>query len=102
MAALLILGSGGPTVRDLTDILVERGYLTSASTIFERRVKAAVGEFQARHVDSRGHPLEVDGKVGGLTWWALRNTANTDVLATPVVVPFSACRKEAVKQAVLP
>ena len=88
MARLLTIRSQGEDVRELTQILVDRGYLTVTTTVFDSRVRAAVEEFQARHVDSRGHPLQVDGKVGELTWWALRHADNTDILSTPVDTKF--------------
>lgn len=80
----MTLNSRGAEVAELTAILVARNYLTVAGNLFDRRVLAAVKEFQARHVDSRGRPLVTDGKVGPLTWWALRNPDNTDVLSRPV------------------
>jgi hypothetical protein len=52
----------------MTTLPVARGHLGQATSAFDRRVKAAVEEFQARHVDSCGRPLVVDGKVGPLTW----------------------------------
>jgi Putative peptidoglycan binding domain len=88
MDGLLTIRSQGEDVRTLTRLLVERGYLTVETTVFDSRVRSAVEEFQARHVDSRGHPLQVDGKVGELTWWALRHADNTEILSTPVDVKF--------------
>lgn len=80
---IIQLGAGGREVRDITALLVRRGHLEAATGTFNRRVKAAVEEFQARHVDSRGRPLAVDGKVGPLTWWALNHPDNTDLLGEP-------------------
>ena len=67
MARILAIRSLGEDVRELTELLLERGYLTAATTLFDKRVRAAVEEIQARHVDSCGHPLQVDGKIGALT-----------------------------------
>jgi len=38
---------------------------------FGPKMRRAVRLFQARHVDSTGHPLKQDGEVGPLTWAAL-------------------------------
>jgi hypothetical protein len=67
----------------MTALLVARGHLARTTSVFDRGVKAAVEEFQARHVDSRGRPLVADGKVGPLTWWALRNPDNSRLLDRP-------------------
>jgi hypothetical protein len=72
----------------MTTLLVARGYLDQPTSVFGRRVKAAVEEFQARHVDSRGRPLVVDGKAGPLTWWALRNPDNSRLLDKPPPIGF--------------
>lgn len=80
--------SRGPAVLKLTRILKRRGHLNSSRRSFNRAVRHAVEEFQARHVDERGRPLVVDGLVGPLTWWALEN--EIEVLAPPVGVDFEA------------
>lgn len=90
MAQLIRMGSSGPAVTEVTQLLVDRGYLSVATNVFDRRVRMAVKEFQARHVDERGQPLVVDGKVGELTLWALRNPDNTSILAVPVDEALSA------------
>jgi len=77
---VLSVGSSGAEVRELTQLLADRGHLELATSEFTQEVKAAVLEFQARHVDARGQPLVVDGKVGPLTWWALRHPDNSDLL----------------------
>ena len=84
---LLVKGARGPKVRELTSILVERGYLSSVSSTFNNTVKRAVEGFQARHVAPNGRPLKVDGKVGELTWWALRNANNSNLLTPPTTAP---------------
>lgn len=38
---------------------------------FGPKTKAVVKQFQATHRDSLGNPLEIDGKVGAITWAAL-------------------------------
>lgn len=80
-------GSRGTAVFELTRILESRGHLESTGRSFNRRVRRAVEEFQARHVDPLGRPLTVDGVVGPLTWWALEN--EKEVLAPPVGVDFA-------------
>jgi hypothetical protein len=83
--ATLKSGATGAAVKELTALLVKRGYLDKASSTFDATVRAAVLGFQARHVDERGEPLVADGVVGPLTWWALGNTKNPAVLSVPVV-----------------
>lgn len=63
---LLATGSQSSEAGEMTTLFVARGHLGQATSAFDRRVKAAVEIFQARHVDSCGRPL-VDGKVGPLT-----------------------------------
>jgi hypothetical protein len=53
---------------------------------FGPRMKQAVLLFQARHLDSRGQPLKIDGEVGALTWAALfgeTRVPQSDVVADP-------------------
>lgn len=80
-------GSRGSSVLGLTRLLKKRGHLDATGSVFDRTVRAAVEEFQARHVDPTGHPLVVDGVVGPLTWWALEN--EVEVLAPAGVVDFA-------------
>ena len=54
----------GEAVRALARLLVERGHLKEPSNIFDLTLKHAVEEFQARHVDERGHPLVVRRNCG--------------------------------------
>ncbi len=81
--ASLKYGSRGKAVQRLTRLLADRGHLPKATSRFGKQVKAAVLEFQARHVDSRGRPLVADGVVGPLTWWALEHPDNSDLLVRP-------------------
>lgn len=73
MTAILKNGSEGREVLELTRLLRARGFDVPEQAQFDSRVRRAVEGFQARHLDSRGRPLSVDGVVGPLTWWALRN-----------------------------
>lgn len=81
--AILRKGDSGEEVGELGALLVRRGFLDAAGDVFDTEVQRAVKGFQARHVDSRGRPLVVDGVVGPLTWWALEHPDNSAVLATP-------------------
>ncbi len=67
-------GDHGDEVRKLTGLLAAKGYggwNPAHSHIFNKFTKAAVLDFQSRHLDPRGQPLVVDGIVGAMTWWAL-------------------------------
>ncbi len=86
---VLRINNQGTAVRELTMILKERGYLAESTDAFDRAVRAAVKEFQSRHVDERGRPLVVDGVVGPLTWWALDHPDNSAILAQPVATDFT-------------
>lgn len=76
-------GRGGAGVKRLSRLLVERGFLDSSTNTFDNAVRKAVKDFQARHLDSRGRPLSVDGVVGPLTWWALENADNRTLFVNP-------------------
>jgi len=76
-------GDVGPEVGELTAMFVQRGFLAAPGDIFDLEIHRAVRGFQARHVDSRGTPLVVDGIVGPLTWWALEHPDNSEVFAQP-------------------
>jgi len=81
--AVLRKGDSGAEVGELTALLVERGFLDASGRTFNLAVHRAVRGFQARHIDSRGTPLVVDGIVGPLTWWALEHPDNSEVFAQP-------------------
>lgn len=44
---------------------------------FDKELYLDVVDFQARHVDSNGFFLDVDGDVGSNTWWALENQTSS-------------------------
>ena len=44
---------------------------------FGPKTKAVLKQFQAMHRDDMGNPLEIDGKVGAITWNVLFGTAST-------------------------
>lgn len=74
-------GTRGAAVRRLVGLLRDQGVLDDHPEVFTREVERAVREFQSRNLDPTGRPLVVDGVVGPLTWWALRDQGglNADV-----------------------
>lgn len=66
-------GSQGPEVKELQNILRELDYDIPVTGVFDTATSNAVSNFQSSHLDKHNNPLEVDGKVGDLTWWALQN-----------------------------
>ena len=81
---VLRMNGTGAGVVQLTTLLKSRGYLSEVKRVFDKDVRMAVKEFQSRHVDERGEPLVVDAVVGPLTWWALENSDNTEILVRPI------------------
>ncbi len=51
----------------------------TGSGVFGAKTKSAVKLFQATHRDQIGNPLEVDGKVGSLTWAVLFGAENMEI-----------------------
>ena len=66
---ILKFGARGYEVFQLTEKLHDFGYLDreEITNVFTDGVEEAVKQFQERHLDSVGHPLEEDGIVGILT-----------------------------------
>ena len=58
---------------ELQNILRELDYNIPVTGIFDTATFKAVRNFQSRHLDKHNVPLEVDGEVGEVTWWALQN-----------------------------
>lgn len=57
--------------------LMELGFGSFEGTgIFGSKTKSVVKQFQATHRDDLGNALEVDGKVGAITWAVLFGTAS--------------------------
>lgn len=73
MSRTLRKGDQGPEVVELQELLVQHGYLIEVNGIFGSKTRNAVKAFQSQHLDPHGHPLVVDGIVGPLTWFSLRN-----------------------------
>ena len=73
---LLKKGHSGPAIRELQNILRELDYDIPVTGIFDTATVNAIRNFQSRHLDKHNAPLEVDGKVGDLTFWALTHPRN--------------------------
>lgn len=86
---LLKKGSTGQEVRALQLLLQELDYNVPVNGLFDTTTYNAVRAFQASHLDKNGTPLEIDGKVGEITMWALQNprakitTSGTDYTRMP-------------------
>jgi hypothetical protein len=85
MPQLLKKGDRGPRVREVQNLLTEKGFLTNEEVTgtFDHETYRAVRTFQSQNLDENGQPLAVDGKVGDLTWWSLHNPK-------PTILPPSA------------
>ena len=73
MSAILKKGAKGAEVRELQDLLVKKGFDLVIDGDFGPKTFSAVKAFQSQNLDQDGRPLAVDGVVGPLTWWSLRN-----------------------------
>ena len=68
---MLKKGHSGPAITELQNILRELDYDILVTGIFDTPTYNAVKNFQSRHLDKHNVPLDVDGKVGDLTFWAM-------------------------------
>lgn len=66
-------GSQGAAVTELQNILRELDYNIPVTGIFDTTTYKAVRNFQSSHLDKHNVPLEIDGEVGEITWWALQH-----------------------------
>ena len=66
-------GTQGAAVSELQNILRELDYNIPVTGVFDTATFNAVRNFQSRHLNKHNIPLEVDGEVGDITWWALQN-----------------------------
>ena len=66
-------GNQGAAVTELQNILRELDYNIPVTGVFDTATFNAVRNFQSRHLNKHNIPLEVDGEVGDITWWALQN-----------------------------
>lgn len=70
---ILKKGIQGASVTELQNMLRELDYNIPVTGVFDTATVNAVKDFQARHLDKHNAPLVVDGAVGDLTMWALKN-----------------------------
>ena len=70
---LLKKGAKGASVKQLQETLLELDYNVTVDSDFGNETYKAIRAFQASHLDKHGVPLKVDGSVGEITWWALKN-----------------------------
>ncbi len=93
MHPTLRFGSKGPEVAELVALLTRHGCaprppVTSPEPAFGRAVENMVLYFQMTHQGQDGRWLDVDGVVGGGTWWALENaTGNAQRSFLEVGIP---------------
>ncbi len=66
-------GASGAKVAELQEILRELDYNIPVTGVFDNATYKVVRNFQSRHLDKHNIPLEIDGEVGQLTWWALHH-----------------------------
>lgn len=83
MPQTLFLGSSGPEVEVLHQLLVEQGFDPgedewSDPRTFGPETEDAVCYFQQTHVGQGCRHLRVDGVVGPRTWWALEHPSGND------------------------
>ena len=89
---LLKKGSTGASVKELQETLRELDYNVGVDGDFGNETYKAIQAFQASHLDKHGVPLKVDGSVGSITWWALKNpriTVSTGVIDYKTMPPAS-------------
>ena len=89
---LLKKGSTGASVKELQETLRELDYNVTVDGDFGNQTYKAIRAFQASHLDKHGVPLKVDGSVGSITWWALKNpriTVSTGVIDYKTMPPSS-------------
>lgn len=58
-------------VGEVQQALAQQGFGPFTPGVFDPAMTAAVMRFQTQHADLDGHPLDIDGKIGRLTWGAL-------------------------------
>lgn len=83
MPGVLKKGDRGAEVRELQQLLAQRGYGVDIDGVFGPQTVRAVRACQAQNLDQHGQPLVIDGKVGPLSWWSLNH-------AKPILEPPSA------------
>jgi len=79
-------GEQGSQVRQLQQLLVQRGYAADVNATFDTRTWQALRAFQTQNLDQHGQPLVVDGVAGPLTWWSLQHPK--PFIETPTAVDY--------------
>lgn len=85
-------GAQGASVKELQETLRELDYNITVDGDFGNETYKAVMAFQAGHLDKHGVPLKIDGAVGDITWWALKNprvTVSSGVIDYKTMPPAS-------------
>ncbi len=74
---ILEVGDQSPEVVEVKRLLARHGHWSSHNVTpnYTATLEQAVIYFQQTHLNQRGKPCGVDGKVGPETWWALRNAS---------------------------
>jgi hypothetical protein len=85
---ILRKGDQGASVRQLQQLLVERGYAADINATFDTRTWQALRAYQVQNLDQHGQPLVVDGMAGPLTWWSLQHPKPS--LQPPAAVDYTA------------
>jgi hypothetical protein len=69
------VGDRGDAVVEIKRLLVAQGFWHPGNTSpnYTKTLADAVAYFQQTHLNEKGKPCGVDGKVGPETWWALRH-----------------------------
>ena len=80
-------GDQGPPASQLQQLLVQRGYATDVSGLFDTKTWQALRAFQTQNLDQHGQPLVVDGVAGPLTWWSLQHPK--PFIKTPAAVDYA-------------
>ena len=66
-------GAEGDEVKQLQELLNQRGYPVDIDGKFGNKTVNAIRAFQTQNLDQHGQPLVVDGSAGPLTLWSLNN-----------------------------
>ncbi|HXS04666.1 MAG TPA: peptidoglycan-binding domain-containing protein, partial [Rhodanobacter sp.] len=80
-------GDQGTQVRQLQQLLAQRGYVADINGAFDTKTWQALRAFQTQNLDQHGQPLVVDGVAGPLTWWSLQNPK--PFIRTPSAVDYA-------------
>lgn len=80
-------GDQGARVRQLQQLLAQRGYAVDVNGTFDTKTWQALRAFQTQNLDQHGQPLVVDGVVGPLSWWSLQNPK--PFIKTPTAVDYT-------------